>query len=421
MLRTDIINLLIKKIDAKKYLEIGVSDGINLSQIVCDYKLGVDPSLESKSDVKLTSNEFFEKNKETFDVIFVDGLHHADQVYLDIINSLNVLNEGGYIVCHDVNPICEDHQIIPYRGGFWNGDCWKAFVTLRRTRSDLEMYTVDTDCGCGVIQKGKQDLLIGNQELSWDNLEKNRKSWLNLISVENFLQKINPSQDVLDEDIFNELLIKYVYDPENAENNFSLAYLYDRIGQTASALSYYLRTAERTDDDLLKYESLIRGSMCFERQGTRNFTVKGLLQHAIAILPTRPEAYYLLSRHYSREQKDGSWNDSYLIASIGEKVCASDLPELMTEVDYPSYGILLQKALSSWWCGLCEESRDLFLDLYHNHKMSDEHKQICIENLEKMNVNIENNKKSEIAIPESTPKINQKLVESKSGIISYVP
>lgn len=424
MERTQIINLLIDKISAKKYLEIGVCEGKNISKVNCEYKLGVDPNLESKSDIKLKSDEFFEQNQETFDVIFVDGLHHADQVYRDIINSLNILNDGGYVVCHDVNPTCEDHQIIPYRGGFWNGDCWKAFVELRRTRNDLEMYTVDTDCGCGIIQKGKQDLLDGSDELTWENLEKNRNSWLNLISVEKFLQKINYNQKSVDKDKLNHLLNKYIFEPENAENNFYLGYYYDQIGQTASALSFYLRTAERTDDDLLRYESLIRGSMCFDKQGTRNFTVKGMLQHAVALLPTRPEAYYLLSRFYSREQKDGSWFDSYLIASIGEKVCNKTSTNFITEVDYPEYGILFQKALSSWWCGLCEESKDLFLDLYHNYEMSDEHRQMCIDNLKKMNVSVEDIKKPKPDIfldLDTKIQTSDDIIDSKSGIISFVP
>jgi len=421
MERTQIINLLIDKISAKRYLEIGVCEGKNISKVNCEYKLGVDPNLESKSDIKLTSDEFFEQNKETFDVIFVDGLHHADQVYRDIINSLKVLNEGGYIVCHDINPTCEDHQIIPYRGGVWNGDCWKAFVDLRRNRDDLEMYTVDTDCGCGIIQKGKQDLLDGSDELTWENLEKNRNNWLNLISIESFLKKINHNPNNTNS-LLNDLLTKYIFDSENAENNFNLAYYYDSIGQTASALSFYLRTAERTDNDLLKYESLIRGSICFEKQGTRSFTVKTMLQHAVALLPTRPEAYYLLSKFYSKEHKDGSWFDSYLIASIGEKVCDSEPTKFITEIDCPIYGILLQKALSSWWCGLCEESKDLFLNLYNNYEMTDEHKKICIENLKKMNVNIENPKNFESNI---VLELDSKLPEynntSKSGIISFVP
>ena len=145
MFRADIINTLIKKINAKKYLEIGVSNGINFASIKCDYKIGVDPDLESPATVHLTSDSFFETNQDKFDVIFIDGLHHSDQVYRDIINSLTVLNDGGYIVCHDMSPWNENVQLIPFDSAihtYWTGDCWKAFVKLRRERRDLSMACV---------------------------------------------------------------------------------------------------------------------------------------------------------------------------------------------------------------------------------------------------------------------------------------
>lgn len=188
-------------------------------------------------------------------------------------------------------------------------------------------------------------------------------------------------------DELSDLLLNFINEPENPEHNIQLALYYDEIGQTASALSYYLRCAERTDDELLRYECLIRGSMCFDKQGTRNFTVKGMLQHAISVMPKRPEAYYLLSRFYEREDKDGHWVDSYMVASIGEKVCDLDSPPLRTKVDYPGdYAILYQKAIASWWCGLCAESRDIFKDLYDNYDLDEAHKNSVQDTLIKLNV-----------------------------------
>ncbi len=185
----------------------------------------------------------------------------------------------------------------------------------------------------------------------------------------------------------NTFLINYINDPDDAENNFSLAIYYHNIGQTASAISFYIRTAERTEDDLLKYECLIKASMCFDSQGCRGFTVKGLLQHAIAILPRRPEAYYLLSRFYEREQKPESWKECYLIASIGHSVCNyKNNSPMRTQVDYPGdYAILFEKAVSSWWCGLCDESRELFRYLSDNYIMNEEHKTLVHNNLKKLN------------------------------------
>jgi hypothetical protein len=194
MLRTDIINAFIDKYKYKSYLEIGLNDGLNFRQINCDDKNGVDPAPaamgEPVTEFKMTSDDFFKDNKKKYDIIFVDGLHHSDAVYRDIKNSLKYLNEGGTIVCHDMSPINELHQRVPRESQIWNGDCWKAWVQLRAESNDLEMYVVDTDWGCGVIRKGKQTKLELREEVTFENLVINRKKWLNLISIKEFLEKL---------------------------------------------------------------------------------------------------------------------------------------------------------------------------------------------------------------------------------------
>lgn len=165
----------------------------------------------------------------------------------------------------------------------------------------------------------------------------------------------------------NKLLVEYVNDPENDLLNFNLANYYFNIGQTSSSVSYYIRAAERTNDKVLMYTCLLRTSMCFEKQGCRQKSVKGLIQNAISLDPKRPEGYFLLSRFYEREK---NYHDGYLIASIGETVSSKDLDPLYVDVDYPGfYGIKFEKAVCSWWCGLCDESCDLFYDLRDNYEM----------------------------------------------------
>lgn len=207
--RTQIINYLAKKINAKAYLEIGVRDhSENFDKINIQDKTGVDPCHEyfdREPTFKLTSDVFFAKNTETFDIIFIDGLHEAEQVERDILNSLHILNTDGFIVCHDMNPAIYERQLLkddPKRleyslreeakgnpeYGLWNGDCWKAFIKIRSEREDLCMTTVDTDFGCGIISRGNQRILdVEPVNLHYQNLQKNRKEWLNLISVDEFL------------------------------------------------------------------------------------------------------------------------------------------------------------------------------------------------------------------------------------------
>jgi FkbM family methyltransferase len=103
--------------------------------------------------------------------------------------------------------------------------------------------------------------------------------------------------DTYKENDLLDLLYPYIEDPNDPERNWALAVYYHGIGQTASAVSFYIRCAERTDDRLLKYECLVRASMCFESQGSRGLSTWGMLKHAIALFPTRPEAYLKLSKH----------------------------------------------------------------------------------------------------------------------------
>lgn len=184
--RTELINAIVERIGARHYLEIGVNNGRSFAAIRCEHKVGVDPKPVNASIVGLTSDAFFAQNRETFDVIFIDGLHENEQVHRDILNALNVLNEGGFIVCHDMNPWSEQAQRVPYAGGSWTGDCWKAFVGLRAERSDLEMCVLNIDAGCAVIRRGSQTPLQIREPLAWRALERHRRAWLNLVTAERF-------------------------------------------------------------------------------------------------------------------------------------------------------------------------------------------------------------------------------------------
>jgi hypothetical protein len=197
------------------------------------------------------------------------------------------------------------------------------------------------------------------------------------------MDRIHNSERVSEKHILKSLLYNYIESPDCPEANFNIALYYNRIGQTASAISYYLRAAERSNENLLMYEALIKASICFDSQGCRNVSVEGILKHCIALMPQRPEAYFYLSRFYERSNK---WFDSYLIASIGEKVSCRNPTKLRTKLDYPGfYGIIFEKAVSSWHTGLCEESRDHFKYLSIYEPLDKLHKNSVIYNLKNLN------------------------------------
>jgi len=205
MVRTEVLQHYINLTGTKNYLEIGLGAGRNFNQIKCENKTGVDPcdngswlipnikirkrAHSAMPKYKMTSDEFFQESDiGKFGVIMIDGMHLHEYVYRDILNSLDILEEGGYIVCHDMNPPNRKMQLREQTPGEpWNGDCWKAWVKLRSEKSDLNMFVIDTDNGLGVISKGSQDTLnVAADLLTYDNLHENRREWLNLISVEEF-------------------------------------------------------------------------------------------------------------------------------------------------------------------------------------------------------------------------------------------
>jgi SAM-dependent methyltransferase len=187
MKRLDILKLIAKKINAQTYLEIGVDTGEVFLHLDIPHKIGVDPSTASSANTFLTSDDFFAINTEKFDLIFVDGLHHADQVESDIKNSLQILNDYGYIVCHDMLPPTELCQMVPRAVCEWTGDCWKAWVKIRSERDDLAMSVVDTDFGCGLIKRGQQKTISINCDLNYQNFCDHKQEWMNIVSVDEFI------------------------------------------------------------------------------------------------------------------------------------------------------------------------------------------------------------------------------------------
>lgn len=200
--RWDVINELLSTTKQKRFLEIGVQRGRCAANVHgASEKWGVDPAPEGGAQRhynnlhRQPSDAFFAQlaPEQRFDVILVDGLHHAGQVLRDVENSLRHLAEGGFIVMHDCNPQDELAQRVPRMVGVWNGDCWKAMVELRK-RPDLVAFTIDSDHGVGVVRRGRNtDPLVGVPEmgaLTYGALERNRARFVGLVSPRRWEENI---------------------------------------------------------------------------------------------------------------------------------------------------------------------------------------------------------------------------------------
>jgi hypothetical protein len=226
--RTDLLNHLAEKYNLQRYLEIGVQvPQLNFDKIKCPYKVGVDPDLAAHATFCKTSDEFFDfilqykhldriqlvteaslyelsitdsgiapsfsKMNSLFtptgyDLIFIDGLHTAEQVKKDFENALKILSPNGFIVLHDCNPLKEEHTIVPRptKTGHWNGDVYKFAVGIQKHCA----VTVDIDNGCLVYSNTKGlDSVVHKTVtyLNWDFFNEHRKELLNLISWDEFI------------------------------------------------------------------------------------------------------------------------------------------------------------------------------------------------------------------------------------------
>jgi len=146
------------------YIEIGLGDG--RAQSLTGPKtraIGIDPYKGkwellnygaphgSTTLFPLTSDDFFSQTdlreiigKETFDLAFIDGLHHFDQVLKDFINLERYAGKHSVILLHDCLPVSPKVATRERNTAFWTGDVWRIIPCLKTFRPDLHIITLPT-------------------------------------------------------------------------------------------------------------------------------------------------------------------------------------------------------------------------------------------------------------------------------------
>ena len=192
VMRWDVINRIAEKIGAQSYLEIGVANGENMRHVNVVVKTGVDPNptiegvKASDAFVPKTSDEFFGEGGSgndareegyVWNIVFIDGLHYAEQAYRDIMNAAKI---AQVVVVHDANPHTEELQRVPYAGGDWCGDVWKAIARIR-DEGIHAVRTVDTDFGVAVVIPNRGTGVLPYPRETWADLQARREELLGLI------------------------------------------------------------------------------------------------------------------------------------------------------------------------------------------------------------------------------------------------
>lgn len=177
MTRHEVVQGLLALFGAPRYLEIGVAKGVTFHTVHAAEKVAVDPRFgfdveEAKRThptaryFQVTSDHYFGQivaPDERFDVIYLDGLHTAEQTLRDLLNALCYLAPGGVVVIDDVKPVTA-LAAIPNRETFarvrdylgssakaWMGDVYKVVWFIDTFLQQLSYRTVKENHGQAVV------------------------------------------------------------------------------------------------------------------------------------------------------------------------------------------------------------------------------------------------------------------------------
>lgn len=149
------LNALTKINAAQTYLEIGVATGGTFSQVTVPFKVAVDPKFEfdaskraTATDIyhEVTSDVFFSQlaaNYQSFDLIYLDGLHTFEQTFRDFCASLRYSHQGTIWLLDDTYPTsllaAHPNQMLALklrektritRDRRWMGDVYKVVFAI---------------------------------------------------------------------------------------------------------------------------------------------------------------------------------------------------------------------------------------------------------------------------------------------------
>jgi hypothetical protein len=189
------INFLAQRNCGKRYLEIGVLDGLTFFAVTLPHKVAVDPNFRfspmehgapDSYFFSMTSDDFFdgllsssiklpslsgltasnEMDRPFFDIVFIDGLHTFEQSFKDFKNSLQFSNENTIWILDDTVP-CDPYSALPVQdkclaireragllGDAWHGDVFKTIFALHDMYPEFSYCTVMEDNPQTIIWKG---------------------------------------------------------------------------------------------------------------------------------------------------------------------------------------------------------------------------------------------------------------------------
>lgn len=156
-----------QRLQPRSYFEVGTNSGLSLQRFACD-AVCVDPEFLIISNVwirrrrtmlyQMTSDDFFADVdlhmhfKGGPDVSFLDGMHRAEYLLRDFMNTERKSHRRSLVFMHDCLPqnlrmadrmprLGEESE--GHQRHFWTGDVWRVLYALQRFRPELDVRFVD--------------------------------------------------------------------------------------------------------------------------------------------------------------------------------------------------------------------------------------------------------------------------------------
>lgn len=164
---TDFMALLDRHLRPGGYFEIGTDTGTSLNCFSCD-AVCVDPEFRITGPVwqgrrrtllfQCTSDDFFGRERldallpDGLDIAFLDGMHRAEYLLRDFMNTERMAHRRTLVLVHDCLPLNArmaervarfgDESEGAYRDA-WTGDVWRVLFALKRRRPELVVRYLD--------------------------------------------------------------------------------------------------------------------------------------------------------------------------------------------------------------------------------------------------------------------------------------
>lgn len=173
------------------YLEVGVNEGLTFHQIKASKKVAVDPkflfdtsrekdSTQTVQYFEVTSDRYFSQvsRQDKFNVIYLDGLHTAEQTLRDLLNAAELLSDRGVIIIDDVKPTSYAASLNSITGSVdlknalhdpdqsWMGDVYKLAWFINAFMQQWTYYTIADNHGQIVLWRSARDeQILGDSNL----------------------------------------------------------------------------------------------------------------------------------------------------------------------------------------------------------------------------------------------------------------